>query len=390
MNDQLVIILTAAGGGAVVGVAGLLAGWSLRGRSLRWQLALVSVVSTLTVLVGVVAVAQLMLLSSHDLSVVMLVTLSAAVMSLAVAGILSHALVRWSRSVRDHVRRLGDEDVTDTEAPRVPTELRELAGELASARARLEEASARESRLEESRRELVSWVSHDLRTPLAGIRAMTEALEDGIAIDPPRYHRQIRGEVDRMVAMVDDLFELSRIHAGVLKLHPEVVLLGDLVSEAIAGADAVAREQRVHLGGEVQPGLHVAVDPAGIGRVLGNLIINGIRHTPTDGSVQVSARTIGDEVELTVADQCGGIESETMDRVFDIAFRGAEARTPADPAAPHAAGRAGLGLAIVRGIVEAHAGSVEVANVGGDDSVVGCRFVVRLPVTAATGPRPQQ
>ena len=95
--------------------------------------------------------------------------------------------------------------------------------------------------LEQSRRELVSWVSHDLRMPLAGLRAMTEALEDGLADDPSRYHAQMRAEVDRMVRMVDDLFELSRIHAGVLRLSPQPVALGDVVSEAIAGADMVAR-----------------------------------------------------------------------------------------------------------------------------------------------------
>jgi signal transduction histidine kinase len=383
VNDQLLILMVAAGGGAVVGLLGLAAGWLLRRRSLRWQLALVAVVSTLTVLVGVVAVAQLMFLSAHDLEVVMLVTLAGAAISLAVAAILSEAMVRWSRSVREHVRLLGG-GLPAPSAPRAPAELRELARELAAARERLEEASARESRLEESRRELVSWVSHDLRTPLAGIRAMTEALEDGMAADPARYHRQIRGEVDRMVRMVDDLFELSRIHAGVLRLHPEVVLLGDLVSEAIAGADAVAREHRVRLDGEVQPGLQVAVDPEGLGRVLGNLIVNGIRHTPSDGSVQVSGRRIGDEVELTVADECGGIAPTTMDRLFDVAYRGAEARTPDDPADLRTSSRAGLGLAIVKGIVEAHHGQVEVANVGPDGgAATGCRFVVRLPATVA-------
>jgi signal transduction histidine kinase len=379
VNDQLTIVLVAAGGGALVGALGLLAGWLLRLRSLRWQLALVAVVSVLTVLVGVVAVARLMFLSRHDLAVVMLVTLAAAAISLAVAAILSEAMVRWSRQVRAHVRRIGV-GLPDEPAPRAPVELSALAAELASARRRLEEASDRESRLEESRRELVSWVSHDLRTPLAGIRAMAEALEDQIAADPARYHRQIRGEVDRMVAMVDDLFELSRIHAGVLRLQPELVLVGDLVSEAIAGADPVARARRVRLDGEIPQGLQISVDPAGLGRVLGNLIVNGIRHTPSDGSVHVSARAVGDQVELSVADECGGIEPATIGRVFDVAFRGAEARTPDDPTDPHTSARAGLGLAIVKGIVEAHRGHVEVANIGPDGEVTGCRFVVRLPV----------
>ena len=106
-------------------------------------------------------------------------------------------------------------------------------------------------------------MSHDLRTPLAGMRAMTEALEDGLADDPQRYRRQIRSEVDRMVRMVDDLFELSRIHAGVLTLAPEPVVLRDLVSEAIAGADPVARARSVRLGGRVEEGVEVSADAVG-------------------------------------------------------------------------------------------------------------------------------
>jgi signal transduction histidine kinase len=159
------------------------------------------------------------------------------------------------------------------------------------------------------------------------------------------------------------------------------VLVGDLVSEAIAGADPLARARRVTLDGDVQPGLLVSADPAGMGRVLANLIVNGIRHTPSDGSVHVTARAVADLVELTVADGCGGIEPETLPRVFDVAFRGAEARTPEDLDGPQVAGRAGLGLAIVKGIVEAHRGEVEVANVESPHTGRGCRFVVRLPST---------
>ena len=381
MNDRLFILMVATGSGLLVGCLGLAAGWALRRRSLRWQLALVAVVSVTTVLVGVVATAQLMLISGHDLEVVLLVSTAAAVISLLVAGALSEALVRWSRELRSRVRRL-DGGAPGDPAPYGPSEFAGLARELDAAQQRLAEAAERESRLEESRRELVSWVSHDLRTPLAGIRAMTEALEDGIAVDPARYHRQIRAEVDRMVRMVDDLFELSRIHAGVLRLQLETVLVGDLVSEAIAGADPMARARRVALDGDVQPGLVASVDPAGLGRVLANLIVNGIRHTPSDGSVRVTARAVGDHVELTVSDACGGIEPATLPRVFDVAFRGEEARTPEELDGPQVAGRAGLGLAIVKGIVEAHRGSVEVANVPTPDSGRGCRFVVRLPATA--------
>jgi signal transduction histidine kinase len=206
---------------------------------------------------------------------------------------------------------------------------------------------------------------------------MTEALEDGMAEDPHRYHRQIRAEVDRMVRMVDDLFELSRIHAGVLAMSPEPVALHDVVSEAIAGADPVARARSVRLGGRVEEGVEVVADAVGLSRVMTNLLMNAIRHTPADGSVEIHARAVADGVELSVTDECGGMSEEDMHRVFDVAWRGAPARTPD----VHTGGGAGLGLAIVKGIVEAHRGDVRVENVSPDGSRghAGCRFLVTLP-----------
>lgn len=379
MSDLTEIWVVAVGSGAAVGLLGLLAGWGLRHRSLRWQLAVVGAVTTLTVLLAVQVISRRMLISDHDLQVVLIVTSAAAVVSLGVALALSTALVRWSRSLRDDVRRVGAGG-TIVAGPRGPAEFQELSAELATAHQRLAEAREREQRLEESRRELVSWVSHDLRTPLAGIRVMAEALEDEIAADPQRYHRQIRGEVDRMVQMVDDLFELSRIHAGQLVVELQPVVVGDLVSEAIAAADPIARARRVTLGGEVPHGLQVAADPAGLSRVLANLIVNGIRHTPADGTVHVAARPVEGGVELAVTDGCGGIPDEARDRVFDVGYRATSARTPDSPLQDAHTARAGLGLAIVKGIVEAHHGQVAVENVGPTSSpVLGCRFRVLLP-----------
>ncbi|RYB93796.1 HAMP domain-containing histidine kinase [Nocardioides oleivorans] len=379
MSDLTEIWVVAIGSGLVVGLLGLLVGWALRHRSLRWQLALVAVVTTLTVLLGVQAISRRMLISSHDRSVVLIVTSAAAVVSLVAAMVLSTALVRWSRSLREDVRRVGAGGAVAAER-RGPAEFQELSAELSAAHEKLAAAREREHRLEESRRELVSWVSHDLRTPLAGIRVMAEALEDSIATDPARYHRQIRGEVDRMVTMVDDLFELSRIHAGQLVVETQPVVLGDLVSEALAAADPVARARRVTLGGEVTHGLQVAADPAGLSRVLANLIVNGIRHTPADGTVHVSAAPVDGGVELVVTDGCSGIPDESRDRIFDVGYRGTSARTPESPLQDVHTSRAGLGLAIVKGIVEAHHGQVVVENVGSAASPApGCRFRVVLP-----------
>ena len=374
-SDQISIVAVAGAAALAVGSVGLVAAWALRRRSIRWQLGLVAVVAVCSVLAGVLAVARLMFISDHDLGVVTLVTGSAAMVTALVAVLLGRAIVRWSQLVQADVRAVGTATAY-VGGGRGPSEFQALSHELALARARLDEAQEREGRLEESRRELVSWVSHDLRTPLAGMRAMTEALEDGMTDEPERYHRQIRVEIDRMVRMVDDLFELSRIHAGVMRLQPEPVLLGDLVSEALAAADPVARARQVRLGGLVEPGVEVAADPAGLSRVVSNLVMNAVRHTPAQGAVEIHGRCVGDLIEISVTDGCGGLSSADMARVFDVAWQGGPARTPDDTVGGRGAG---LGLAIVKGIVEAHRGQVQVENV---DAPAGCRFLVRLPAVA--------
>ena len=270
-SDQLQILLVASSCAVGVGVAGLAVAWAIRHRSIFWQLALVVGVAIGSVLAGVVAIARLMFISSHDRGVVTLVSVVSGAVALLVAVAVGAAISRWSAALREDARRL-DTHGSFVGARRGPSELQALSAELERTSRRLEESRLREARLEGSRRELVSWVSHDLRTPLAGMRAMAEALEDGMAEDPARYHRQIRAEVDRMVRMVDDLFELSRIHAGVLTLSPETVALTDIVSEAIAGADPMARARSVRLGGSVEQGLAVTADPIGLSRVMTNLV----------------------------------------------------------------------------------------------------------------------
>ncbi len=363
--DQVSVVLIAAGWAAGVGVVGITLGWVTRRRSLRWLLSLVALVAVGAVVAGVMGTSRAMFLSDHDFGVVLLVCLVAGTVAVAFALGVGAVVVHSSRSLREEARHLGDEGDHADPMTR-PAELAAVSDELARTSARLRVSRESERRMEESRRELVSWVSHDLRTPLAGLRAMTEALEDGLAEDPALYHLQMRTAVDRMVGMVDDLFELSRIHAGVQRLDRETLALGDVVSEAIAAAAPVARAADVRLGGAVGERLTVHADPSGLSRVVANLVMNAIRHTPAGGEVTISGTDIpGGGVELSVADGCGGIPEAELGRVFDVAWRGSAARTPSG---------AGLGLAIVKGVVEAHEGSVSVGNRPG-----GCRFVVRLP-----------
>ncbi|MFJ7175135.1 sensor histidine kinase [Streptomyces massasporeus] len=370
MRDTLLIALYAFAGAAATGLAGAGALRLLRRRSLTVSLAVVAAVGVVAMLAGTLIVAWAMFLSPHDLTVVTTVVAMAAVVSLATALLLGRWVVARSRELAAAARSFGDGGNFAAPGGPATAELAAVSRELAATSARLAESRERERALETSRRELVAWISHDLRTPLAGLRAMSEALEDGVAADPNRYLRQMRTEVERLNGMVGDLFELSRIHAGALALTPTRISLYDLVGDALAGVDPLAREYGVRLvGGRIEP-VPVEVDGKEMSRVLGNLLVNAIRRTPADGTVAIAAERSPEGVVLSVTDGCGGIPEEDLPRVFDTGWRGTHARTP--PAG------AGLGLAIVRGIVEAHQGRTGVRNIPG-----GCRFEVVLPAATS-------
>ncbi|MFI8341749.1 sensor histidine kinase [Streptomyces sp. NPDC085639] len=369
MRDLLLIALYALLGAGGAGLLGAVALRILRRRSVAVSLAIVAAVAVTAMLAGTLTVAWAMFLSSHDLAVVTMVVATAAAVSTATALLLGRQVVRRCRELVAAARDFGEAGTFAAPEVPAPAELTALSRELARTSERLAASREREQALEASRRELVAWISHDLRTPLAGLRAMSEALEDGMAADPARYHRQMRTEVDRLNSMVGDLFELSRIHAGALSLTLTRMSLHDLVGDALAGTDALAREHGVRLVGDGVASLPVEVDGKEMTRVLSNLLVNAIRHTPADGTVAIAAECRADSVVVSVTDACGGIPEEDLPRVFDTGWRGTPARTPPSGA--------GLGLAIVRGIVEAHAGRAHVRNVSG-----GCRFELTLPAAA--------
>jgi len=176
--------------------------------------------------------------------------------------------------------------------------------------------------------------------------------------------------------MVDDLFELSRIHAGALRLQLDALPLADVVSDAVAVLHPAAAAKGVRIQADRTGSWPVVrgSDPE-LGRVVRNLLTNAIRHTPADGTVELAAGLDGDGAWFAVQDSCGGIPPGDLSRVFEVAFRGEPERAPADPVAAGRASGAGLGLAIARGLVEAHRGRIAVENAG-----PGCRFVIRLPV----------
>ncbi len=370
--DLLVVVGIAAGSSLAVALLGLLLLRLLRRRSMVLSLTVVALVSVGAVLAGAIGTAAAMFLSDHDLQVLLVVVAVAGSVGVATAVVLGRAVVAGSRALGVAAAGIGDGGYTPAGGA-LSAELAHLDRQLAETSSRLEASRERERALESSRRELVAWVSHDLRTPLAGIRAMAEALEDGVVDDDPetvrRYHTGLRREADRLAGMVDDLFELSRINASSLRLTLQEISLADVVSDAVASATPVAAAKGVRLVGDAAGGLpSVEGSLPELGRVLRNLLSNAIRHTPADGVISVRASSDGDSAYVEVADACGGIPDSDLARVFEVAFRGTAARTPGDD------GGAGLGLAIARGLVEAHHGEISISNHG-----PGCRVLVRLP-----------
>lgn len=329
-SDVLLLAVMAAGAAAVVGVLGVIL---LARRSTSVAVAVAPFAVVLPVVVGVlVSLAQMAL--SPEQSRLMLAVLGASAPLAILLGVL------LARRIRALDRRAAEQQAN----------------------------RARDQEVETSRREMVAWVSHDLRTPLAGLRAMAEALQDGVVADPSDYHTRIIAHVDRMSTMVDDLLALSRLHSGDLALRLEDVSLADLISDTLADAVPLAEAQHVSLRGSAEGPVPAEVDAALVSRAMNNLIVNALRHTPPDGGVTVSAASEGKLAVLSVEDECGGIPTEHLERVFEAGWRGVDARTPT------ASDGAGIGLAVVEATAKAHGGTVEVRNVEG-----GCRFELRLP-----------
>jgi signal transduction histidine kinase len=356
-SDIAVLVGIAAVASAVAGGFGGVALRRLRNRPARVQTMTVALSSVLVAATGTLTAALAMFISFHDLVVLFVVLIVASGVAFGAA---------W---------QLGD-DISAEGAPAVtgPGELAALAGELADLSRRLDESQRRERALESSRRELIAWVSHDLRAPLATIRAMAEALDDGVVDDDAtvkRYHSQIRTDAERLTTLVDDLFELSRINSGSLRLGRERVDLCDAVADALAGASAAAELKGVDMIERYDALPPVEVAARECRRALQNLLDNAIRHTPAGGTVLIESADAAGDAVLRIEDQCGGIPAADLPRVFDIAFRGDEARQRDDRGG-------GLGLAISRGLIEAHRGTVTVANTD-----AGCRFTVRLPAGGA-------
>jgi signal transduction histidine kinase len=317
----------------------------LRNRTgLRRQAVLMGALAAGQLLATMGLFVALMFVSSHDAFFTVLATAYCAVLALWAGWVLSRRVLGDVRAVGASLAAVGEgrRDVhLDVDGA---DEVARLAGQVEAMVDRL-------ARTEAARNDLVAAVSHDLRTPITSLRLLVEALDDDIvdAGDRKAYLAKLRTHVRALAALIDDLFELSRLQAGELRWSMEQVRLEELVVETV---EAMRQESAARLVVEVPRDLGLARGaPEQIQRVLFNLIQNAIRHTPADGSVTVRAASAAGGVEIEVADTGTGIAADDHDRVFEAFFQGGAG-------AARTNGSAGLGLAISRAIVEAHGGRI--------------------------------
>jgi signal transduction histidine kinase len=355
-NDvlQLAVLLLPAVGGSVAITA--IAERALARASFRRRLVAVTLAGIAVAMVNLVALALLMFVSGHDALVMAILLAYAAIVGIA-SGL---ALARKPTVAVAHLAATaatlarGDLDARAGPVGGGP-ELEALARSMDEMAERVQASRSREREAEALRRDLITAVSHDLRTPLAGLQAMSEAIQDGVVEDPPtlrRYATEISRAVGSLAALVDDLFELTQLDPESIRQETRRARLADVVASAVAACGPQATEKglrvETHLGGA-----DGALCSPRLVRVLQNLLQNAIRHTPADGSVRVEAQQGPEGLEVVVQDTGEGIAPEALSRVFDPFWRGDAAR--ASPGS-------GLGLALSRRIVRALGGDIRVES----------------------------
>jgi signal transduction histidine kinase len=371
-SDLVVLTMTLAASGGVAWVLGSLGLAILRAGhwgDLWTNVFIPAMIGVLTALVSIIITARLMFLSSHDLILLTLLL----VFSLAVSAPFAILAARWLAgrvAIFGRAAESMSEGRLDTRVPvNGSDELDRLALLFNQMAMRLEDANRQQIEAEDARRQLIAAISHDLRTPLSSIQAMVEAIEDDVVDGETArfYLSQILVETRRLGLMINDLFELSQIDAGALRLGIEQNRAALLVADALDTMQPKAEQKAITLRQQGDAAhLVVLADSARIQRVFYNLVDNALRHTPSGGSVVLAVKEDGSNVVFSVEDSGPGIDPDDLPHVFERFYRADRSR--------HTDGGAGLGLAIARGIVEAHGG-----RIWADPSGSGARFSFALP-----------
>jgi signal transduction histidine kinase len=345
---------------------------------LHWGLLGSYILSSALTFVNVWVTARLMFINAHDLTLATILLIFAAGIALALGYFLTATLTDNIAALNQGAQAIAQGALGTRVQIAGRNEMAQLAHSFNEMATQLQTAARRQQELDTLRRDLIAWVGHDLRTPLASVRAIVEALADRVVEDPAtveRYLRTAQRDIHALSALIDDLFDLAQLDAGGLKLDRQPSSLSDLLSDTLETFSTLAAEKGVTLNGHIQPGVGpVEIDVRQIGRVLTNLVGNAIRHTPAGGVVELQASLIPGSVLVTVRDSGEGIRSADLPYIFEQFYRGEKSRS-------RATGGAGLGLAIAKGIVEAHGGQIGVESQAGQ----GAQFMFTLPYGETEG-----
>ncbi|HUG33752.1 MAG TPA: HAMP domain-containing sensor histidine kinase [Anaerolineales bacterium] len=358
---------------ALAGYVAYRLGWINFSPALRWTLLGGYALASILTFFNVWFSAQMMFASEHDLLLAIVLLVFAGGMAMVLGYFLSTTITERIHQLKSAAEKLAQGDLKT----RVPVggrdEVASLAVTFNQMAEQLQAADQKQRELESLRRDLIAWVSHDLQTPLTSMRAILEALSDGVVDDPEtvkRYLNTAQRDVRSLSALIDDLFQMAQLDAGGFPLHRAEASLGDLISDTLESFTQLAKQGDITLEGNVDADVDpVRMDTQAIGRVLNNLIGNALRHTPAQGRISVWVRRTGKSVVVTVSDTGEGIRTEDLPRIFERFYRGDASRSRTRGTG------AGLGLAIARGIVRAHGGDIRVESRAGQ----GTQFTFHIP-----------
>lgn len=318
--------------------------------------------------------ARLMFINQHDLILATLLLIFAGGVSIAFGYFISNSITQDLKDLVQGSEKISQGDFSTRVTVSGQDEVAQLAQAFNQMTARLAKAAEAERTLDEARRNLVAWASHDLRTPLTSLRVMLDALADGVVTDPEtveRYLNQSQTEVSRLSILIDDLFELAQLDAGYQDFEFEWISLSDLISDTLESFAAQSINQNVSLEGTVSSEVDLIwAAPDKLSRILDNLVGNALRHTPGGGEIFLEAELSDANILVEVRDTGSGIAEKDLPWVFDRFYRGekSRSRSKADEGV-------GLGLAIVKGLVEAHGGNIQVDS----QPDIGTRFWFTIP-----------
>jgi len=340
-----------------------------RFRSLSLTLILTYAWATALTLFNVWVLSEQMFINvEHDLMLLAVLLLFAAIIATTFGVFVAASVTDSLRQLADSAQQIAEGNLSTRVKVTGRDEVARLGQTFNEMAAQLQQAAAQQAELEKMRRDLIAWASHDLRTPLTSIRAMIETLHDGVVQDPAtiqRYYQTIRSDIIGLNSLIDDLFELAQLDAGGLVLDMSWHSLSDMISDTLESFRALAEQRGIILNGEVSAEVDpVLLNAPKIGRVLSNLLGNALRYTPDGSEVYVAAGRTAEGVKVTVRDSGPGFNPDDLPRLFEQFYRGEQARS-------RATGGAGLGLAIARGIVEAHNGRIWAENAPEQGALVG-------------------